>query len=160
MLPFTETDAVSRYPLICPDVEHPDFETVWPIPANALKEYGLPRGIRSGPSGAQAGLGLGHYGAVTGAASIIRPASASPPAAFSSPSRREFPLQHTIEPGAATRSAFTELSTAKLRLVGQSATSPPIASPRRSLTIALTNRVQRCPCRKGAPSRIQHQPNS
>jgi transposase InsO family protein len=61
VLPFTVTDAMSRYLLVCQAVEHPDFETVWPILVRAFKEYGLPRAIRSDngpPFGAVAAGGL------------------------------------------------------------------------------------------------------
>jgi len=61
VLPFTVTDAMSRYLLVCQAVEHPDFETVWSILVKAFKEYGLPRAIRSDngpPFGAVAAGGL------------------------------------------------------------------------------------------------------
>jgi len=61
VLPFTVTDAMSRYLLVCQAVEHPDFETVWPILVRAFKEYGLPRAIRSDngpPFGSTAAGGL------------------------------------------------------------------------------------------------------
>jgi transposase InsO family protein len=61
VLPFTVSDAMSRYLLVCQAVEHPDFDTVWPILVKAFKEYGLPRAIRSDngpPFGAIAAGGL------------------------------------------------------------------------------------------------------
>lgn len=61
VLPFTVTDAMSRFLLVCQAVEHPDFETVWSIMTKAFKEYGLPRAIRSDngpPFGAVAAGGL------------------------------------------------------------------------------------------------------
>ncbi len=65
VLPFTVTDAMSRYLLVCEAVEHPDFETVWASLTRAFREYGLPKAIRSDngpPFGAVAAAGLSRLG--------------------------------------------------------------------------------------------------
>jgi putative transposase len=65
VLPFTVSDAMSRYLLVCEAVEHPDFATVWPILLRAFREFGLPKAIRSDngpPFGAVAAGGLSRLG--------------------------------------------------------------------------------------------------
>jgi len=65
VLPFTVSDAMSRFLLVCEAVEHPDFDTVWPILMRAFREYGLPKAIRSDngpPFGAVAAGGLSRLG--------------------------------------------------------------------------------------------------
>jgi putative transposase len=65
VLPFTVSDAMSRYLLVCEAVEHPDFETVWTILLRAFREFGLPKAIRSDngpPFGAVAVGGLSRLG--------------------------------------------------------------------------------------------------
>lgn len=59
--PFTVSDAMSRYLLVCHCVDHPDYGTVWPVLARAFREYGLPLAIRSDngpPFGSVAAGGL------------------------------------------------------------------------------------------------------
>ena len=57
--PFTVSDAMSRYLLVCQAVPHTDITRVWPILVRTFKEYGLPRAIRSdnGPPFASVGAG-------------------------------------------------------------------------------------------------------
>lgn len=59
--PLTLVDAASRYLLRCQVLSRPDFAHTWPVLEAALREYGLPRALRSdnGPpfaSGAAGGL--------------------------------------------------------------------------------------------------------
>ena len=45
--PLTVSDAMSRYLLVCQPVERPAYDVVWPLMARAVREFGLPRAIRS-----------------------------------------------------------------------------------------------------------------
>ena len=63
--PFTVSDAMSRYLLVCKPVRRTGFTHVWPVMAKALREYGLPRVIRSDngpPFGTTAAGGLSRLG--------------------------------------------------------------------------------------------------
>lgn len=63
--PFTVSDAMSRFLIVCKPVARPNYAVVWPILAKALREYGLPRAIRSDngpPFGSVAAGGLSRLG--------------------------------------------------------------------------------------------------
>ena len=45
--PFTVSDALSRYLLVCQAVERPRHAVVWPVLVRAFRRYGLPRAVRS-----------------------------------------------------------------------------------------------------------------
>lgn len=59
--PFTVSDAMSRYLLVCQPVARTGYDTVWPVLAKAFRDHGLPRAIRSDngpPFGSVAAGGL------------------------------------------------------------------------------------------------------
>ena len=59
--PLTVSDAMSRYLLLCKPVERPAYDVVWPLLARTLRDYGVPRAIRSDngpPFGSVAAGGL------------------------------------------------------------------------------------------------------
>lgn len=63
--PFTVSDAMSRYLLLCKPVAPANFATVWPLMLGILREYGLPKAIRSdngAPFGSTAVGGLSRLG--------------------------------------------------------------------------------------------------
>ena len=63
--PFTLSDAMSRYLLACKPVDRTNFVTVWPLVIDAIREFGLPRTIRSDngpPFGTTAAGGLSRMG--------------------------------------------------------------------------------------------------
>lgn len=63
--PFTVSDAMSRYLIVCKAVARPNYDNVWPLMARALREYGLPRVVRSDngpPFGTTAAGGLSRMG--------------------------------------------------------------------------------------------------
>jgi putative transposase len=57
--PLTLSDAVSRYLFVCQSVKKTDFETVWPLFAGAVHEYGLPKAVRSDNGSPFASLSAG-----------------------------------------------------------------------------------------------------
>lgn len=63
--PLTVSDAMSRYLLVCKPVKRTGFQYVWPEMIKALREFGLPRVIRSDngpPFGATGAGGLSRLG--------------------------------------------------------------------------------------------------
>lgn len=45
--PFTVTDAMSRYLLVCQATKRPNYDNVWPMMKRALHEFGMPGAVRS-----------------------------------------------------------------------------------------------------------------
>lgn len=59
--PLTVSDAMSRYLLVCQPVDRPAYDVVWPLMRRAIRDYGLPRSVRSDdgpPFGSVASGGL------------------------------------------------------------------------------------------------------